>query len=136
MRVNDREMRRYYREIRSWLPCSHKQKKQIIGQIHGRVQDYLVQNPDADIQALRAEFGAPQTIAAAYVDNSSTEEILRGLRARRRIATIVVATVIAILITWAAAVTYATIEVHNSANGTVIATTNNDEQYTDGRHEK
>lgn len=65
-------MRRYYREIRSWLPCTHKQKKQIIEQIQSRVQDYLVQDPNADILVLRAEFGSPQTIAAAYVESSGT----------------------------------------------------------------
>ena len=118
MTANDRELRRYYRAIRSWLPCTRKLKKQIIGQIQSRVQDYLTQNPDTDISQLQAEFGAPQTIAAAYVENSDTEEILRGLRVRRRVVAIVMTAVMIVLLSWAALVTWAIVKeqdhLHNS----------------------
>ena len=118
MTANDRELRRYYRAIRSWLPCTRKMKKQIIGQIQSRVQDYLTQNPDTGITGLQAEFGTLQAIAAAYVENSDTEEILRGLRVRRRITAIVMTAVMIVLLSWAALVTWAIVteqdHLHNS----------------------
>lgn len=118
MTANDRELRRYYRVIRSWLPCTRKLKKRIIGQLRSRVQDHLAQKPDTDISQLQAEFGTPQMIAAAYVENSGTEEILRGLRARRRIAAIVMTAVTVVLLSWAAVVTWEIVReqdhLHNS----------------------
>lgn len=120
MTANNRTLRRYYRAIRSWLPCTRKLKKQIIGQLNIRVQDYLTQNPDADISQLQAEFGVPQTIAAAYVENSDTEEILRGLRVRRRVAAIIMAAVMIVLLSWAAVVTWAIVKEQDHLHNTYI----------------
>ena len=120
MTANDRELRRYYRAIRSWLPCTRKLKKQIIGQLQSRVQDYLTQNPDTDITELQAEFGAPQTIAAAYVENSGTEEILRGLRVRRRVVAIVMTAVMVVLVSWAAVVTWEVVKLQELPNSYIV----------------
>ena len=116
MTANDRELLRYYRAIRSWLPCTRKLKKQIMVQVQSRVQDYLTQNPDTDITGLQAEFGTPQTIAAAYVENSDIEEILRGLRVRRRIVAIVMTAVMIVLLSWAAVVTWEIVYAYNTFN--------------------
>lgn len=122
MTANDRELRRYYRAIRSWLPCTRKLKKQIIWQIQSRVQDYLTQNPDTDITGLQAEFGTPQAIAAAYVENSDTEEILRGLRVRRRIAAIVMTAVMIVLLSWAALIAFEIVEFQDTVHGKIVVT--------------
>ena len=89
-------------------------------QIEDRVRDFLEQNPDADLAQLQTAFGDPQIIAAAYVENTGTAEILRSLRIRRRIVTIVVAAVTAILLSWAVMVTWATISLSNSTNNPYI----------------
>lgn len=116
MTINDRDLRRYLRQVRGWLPCGGKLKKQIMGQIEDRVRDFLEHNPDADLTRLQAEFGTPQAIAAAYVDNTDTAEILKSLRVRRRIVAIVAITMAVILISWAAAVTWTIIDYSNSTD--------------------
>lgn len=123
MAINDRELRHYFRQIRSWLPCTRKMKRQIMEQIEDRGRDFLEQNPDADLAQLQTAFGDPQIIAAAYVENTGTAEILRSLRIRRRIVTIVVAAVTAMLLSWAVMVTWATISLSNSTNNPYIEMT-------------
>lgn len=43
---------------------------------------------DADLEM---RFGTPQQVAAAYVDAMSTQELLKALRQRRRVLTILIA---------------------------------------------
>lgn len=117
MNKNERALKRYYREISSWLPCSRKLKKQIIGQIQRCVEEYLEQNPDADIAQLKNHFGDPQTIAATYVENTGTAEILKDLRIRKRIIRIVATVMAFILIMWASVVTWVAIEANKEVNG-------------------
>lgn len=117
MRMNDPLLRRYFREIRRWLPCNRRQRKQIIGQIQVDVQNYLAQNPSSDFAQLQTVLGDPQTIAAAYVENADTAELLKSLRIRRRIVTIVTAAVTTILLLWAATVTWAVIREADDSSG-------------------
>lgn len=107
MKANDRALKRYYRDIRSWLPCSRKNEKRILEQIRSSVEGYLEQNPEADINRVQTEFGSPQTIAASYVENMGAAEILKDLRLRRRIFAAVASAVAIILLLWAGVVTWA-----------------------------
>lgn len=117
MNKNERALERYYKEISSWLPCSRKLKKQIIGQIQRCVEEYLEHNPDADITQLKNHFGDPQTIAATYVENTGTAEILKHLRIRKRIVRIVATVMAFILIMWASIVTWVAIEANEEVHG-------------------
>lgn len=96
--------RRYLREVRSWLPCAGKMKKEVLGKIGGTVGDYLAENPNGDYAALVARFGTPQQIASAYVDEMETPELLHSLRIRRRVVAIVSAAALAVVILWAGVV--------------------------------
>ncbi len=96
--------RRYLREVRSWLPCAGKMKKEVLGKIGGTVGDYLAENPNGDYAALVARFGTPQQIAAAYVDELETPELLNSLRIRRQIVKIVSVTALVVIILWAGVV--------------------------------
>lgn len=119
MTKNDPVLNHYYKEISSWLPCSKKLKKQIIGQIQSCVEDYLAQEPDTDIAQLKNHFGDPQTIAATYVENTGTAEILKDLRIKKRIVRIVASIMAAILIMWASVVTWAVIKADRDIEGQV-----------------
>lgn len=117
MKTNDPALKRYYKAIYSWLPCSRKLKKQIIGQIQNCVEDYLAQNPDTDIAQLKKHFGDPQAIAATYVENIGTAEILKDLRIRKRIVRIVASIMAAVLIMWAGVVVWAAVDVSEEIHG-------------------
>lgn len=68
MNKRDVALRRYYRKIRAWLPCSRKMKKQILDEIQSRIEEFLLDNPIASVEEIESYFGKPQDIASSYVD--------------------------------------------------------------------
>lgn len=108
----------YCREVRDWLPCSRKLKKSIMEQLQGSIQDYLEQNPAADFDQLQSHFGTPETIAAAYVNEMGTDVLLRDLRIRRKIISIVAGVMAAVLAVWLIAVGWAVVKELNRDEGT------------------
>ena len=95
------QLRRYYWQIRSWLPCSWQQKNRFIRDFSHNVKTYLEQNPQVDITSIQNRFGTPKEIAAAFVDEMDTSALLKGLRVRRRIFTTVLVAAIIGLVTFA-----------------------------------
>lgn len=75
-------------------------------QITNRVQEYLAQNPKSTFDEICVHFGYPQEITVVYIENTDTAEILKSLRIRRRIVTIVITAVLGILISWATVITF------------------------------
>ena len=114
--MSNKHLNKYCRSIRSWLPCSGKLKKQILEEIRSNVSAYLEEAPSADYNALVQRFGSPQQIAATYVDELSTNELLHDLRIRKRIVNIVFTCAALILTIWVGIVTIAMIDNQNSDN--------------------
>ena len=100
-------LRRYYRNIRNYLPCTGHLKKQILAEIQTNVNDYLENNSEADIQQIVSRFGSPQNIAAAYVNDMNTEELLQALYIRKRIVTAIICCIMAVLLIWGTAISVA-----------------------------
>lgn len=91
MKKINRQLRRYYWQIRSWLPCGHKQKSRYIRELSESINTFLQQESNADFETVLARFGSPLQIASAYVDEMDTEKLLKRLQIRRRIVAIVLA---------------------------------------------
>lgn len=117
MNSRDSALRRYYQTIRSYLPCSGKLKKQILMEIRTNISHYLEKFPEAEFSQIEARFGSPQSIAAAYVDDMDTQELLHALRIRRKITTMLIAALLAIVTMWGTVVTAAYIDAHQGTNG-------------------
>lgn len=115
----DREaaLRQYYRAVRDCLPCSRKQKLSILRDIQAQVAAYLEECPDADISQIEARFGTPLNIAAAFVDDMRTSELLSSMRLRKRITTSVIAGLLAVLLLWGCGVGFAAARSYSSSNG-------------------
>lgn len=79
-----KELKQYYRDIAKNLPVGRKQKQQILLAITQSVEDYLAAHPQADFQAVQEHFGSPQEIAAAYIENMTTPEILKNSGSAKR----------------------------------------------------
>lgn len=99
-----KELKGYYRQIRSWLPCGGKMKRTLMASITATIDGYIAENSGIDFAALQAHFGTPQQIAAAFVDEMGTDELLKTLRTRRRIVRIILGSAAAIVAVWAIAV--------------------------------
>lgn len=122
MLKNDRVLRRYYRQVRQMLPCSHKMKKKVGEQLQCSVESYIAEHPEADGEQIVAFFGSPESIAASYVESAGTAEILSGLRIRKRIFALLTAAIVAALLLWATAVTLATVKLEREGAGYVVVT--------------
>ncbi|MBR5570396.1 MAG: hypothetical protein IKW10_05830 [Oscillospiraceae bacterium] len=97
MKIN-RQLRRYYWQIRRWLPCGHKQKNRYIRELSESINAFLQQESNADFQTVLARFGSPLQIASAYVDEMDTEKLLKRLQLRRRIMTVILVGVVSGLV--------------------------------------
>ena len=117
MMKNSKALKRYYRQIRSWLPVSIRQKKQIIRDLRSSIDAFLDAHPQADLQEIQAHFGTPSVIAAAYVDNTDTATLLRDLRVRRRIFAAVIAGVLIFLFVATTVITWEIVEYSAELNG-------------------
>jgi len=54
------------------------------------VEELLAENPDADFETIQIYLGSPKDIAAAYIDEMGTAELMEQLRTRRKIAKILI----------------------------------------------
>ena len=99
-----KELKAYYRQVATWLPCGGRLKKQLMARITATVDGYLAEHPEADFAALQTRFGTPRQIASAFVDEMETDELLNALRTRRKIVKIVLICAAAIIAIWAIAV--------------------------------
>lgn len=116
-------LRRYCRRIRSYLPCSGKLRKQILTEIQANVNDYLAEYPEAEFSQIEARFGTAQSIAAAYVDDMDTKELLSALRIRRKIITTISVCLLIALIAWASAVSYVAVKAAKNYPGIITVVT-------------
>mgnify|MGYP001116616268 CR=1 FL=1 len=80
MRKGNRAARRYLRNVKDWLPCSGKLKREIMARIKNVLDDYLAEHPDADFVELSHRFGLPKQIASSYVEEMDTEELLHNTK--------------------------------------------------------
>ena len=111
-------LKRYYRSIRNCLPSSHKLKAKVLAEIDSNINEYLRENPCADIASIEARFGAPEQIAIAYVDELGTPELLKKFQIRKRILTIVISAIAIILILWLGVVGWAALKELDHSNNT------------------
>lgn len=128
----DSALRRYYRTVYKYLPCSRKLKHKILCEIKGNITAYLVENPDADYSQIESHFGTPRSIAAAYVDDMNTEELIHALHIRKKVVTAIVSTLLTVVLLWAMGVTYIMVDLTVRLPGTVYMETEELEYNSDG----
>ncbi len=112
-------LKRYYRSIRNCLPSSHKLKAKVLAEIESNINAYLLENPSADIASIEARFGAPKQIAASYIDELETPELLKKFHIRKRILTIIISAVAIILVLWLGVVGWSAITEYYDSNGDI-----------------
>lgn len=112
-------LKRYYRSIRNCLPSSHKLKAKVLAEIKSNINAYLLENPSANIASIEARFGAPEQIAASYVDELETPELLKKFQIRKKILTLTISAIAIVLILWLGVVSWSAITEHYDSNGDI-----------------
>ncbi len=82
---------RYLWEVREELPGNRRQKKQILSRVESSVQDFVIENPGANYNAIVSRFGTPTQIAESNIAEMDTAELLGNLQIHRRIVVIILA---------------------------------------------
>ena len=100
MESPNRAAKKYCRQVRLWLPGGQI-RRPIMKQLRCAVDDYIFQNPRANLSALQLHFGSPRDVAAAFVENMDTKELLRSLRIRQRVLAAAVSVALLFSIAWA-----------------------------------
>lgn len=98
---NNPALKRYIRSIHKTLPCSGKMKRAIVSQIRKSIEDYLLQNPAADLEAVQAHFGTPQQIAVNCVDGHDAFVQLKNIRTKKRVLSVTAGAMAALFLVWA-----------------------------------
>lgn len=70
---------------------------------------------------MEAHFGAPQQIAAAYIENVDSGELLRDLHIKRRVVTVVSVALVTAVLVWAIGVTVIVVDhMMDTHNGYIV----------------
>lgn len=86
----------YCFRVDSMLPCTGKQKKLIMREIRGSIDQFCKENGHTGYQQLVERFGKPEQVAASYVDTEDSTVLIGRLRIKGRIVrTVSVAVLIA-----------------------------------------
>ena len=72
------------------------------------------------MEEVLSRFGAPQAVAAAYLEGMDSPEVLSRLRVRRLIVKIVAAAAAVALTAWLLVVAWAVYDEKNDSNGNLI----------------
>ena len=96
MEKRNADVRRYLRELQQGMPCMGKRRRDILNQITETVNG----SSGADYETLVARFGTPSQIISSYVQEMDAREITCGLKIRKRIIGIVLATVVLLFLVW------------------------------------
>lgn len=114
--MHEKLIHRYCRAVGSYLPCSPRQKREILLGLRQRLEDHCAEHPES-AEDLEAAFGTPQAVAAAYIDDMDTGELLAALRQRRRILRLVGVGLLAALAIWLTACIISAIDLHDATHG-------------------
>lgn len=125
-----RDAKKYIRQVGIWLPCTGKLRKQIKEEILTALNGFLEDHPDADYQAIVAQFGTPQQVAVGYVEAMDTPELLNQLRIKKRTVTIAAVAAVVALSMWAGVVTAAYIDHVDDMNGEITTSIDVYEEWT------
>lgn len=100
-----KELKEYYKELRSELPGSAKKRKAVIASLKSSIDCYIAENPDASFESIVESFGTAEEIANSNIEAEDSGTIRRQLGSKGEIALIVVAVLLAAALIWGASVT-------------------------------
>lgn len=95
MKTQNRTTLAYCKLVGKEIPIPGKRKQAFLNTLCLRVDDFLLNHEEADLGAVEAEFGTPEDISAAFLEEMSYPEIIDKFRVWRRVmSTLAVALVI------------------------------------------
>ncbi|MBR6982010.1 MAG: hypothetical protein IKH75_00525 [Ruminococcus sp.] len=75
MKITNKERNQYINQIKKLLFCSSKDRKKFLKEFNDNIDDFLKDNPEANIEELQKAMGTPQEIADGFLGNANTKDI-------------------------------------------------------------
>lgn len=125
MRRKNADFRRYCREVRCWLPCTWRAKRNILE----KIESVVSANEEVSYGQIVERYGTPQQIASAYVDEMGSIELLDILRIKRKIVRAVAVSCIVALVMWVGCIASALANDYVADNGYIERTVTTDKTH-------
>lgn len=90
MKSRNKIVRQYLRQVRKAVPCSGKERRQLVQQLEESVAQYVSEHGAETVDDISREFGSPGEIWEAFLQNKDAAYIQRQLTLKNRICRIVI----------------------------------------------
>lgn len=100
MKSRNKIVRQYLRQVRKAVPCSGKERRQLVQQLEESVAQYVSEHGAETVDDISREFGSPGEIWEAFLQNKDAAYIQRQLALKNRVCriAIVMAAVLVIIV--------------------------------------
>lgn len=100
MKSKNKIVRQYLRQVRKAVPCSGKERRQLVQQLEESVAQYVSEHGAETVDDISREFGSPGEIWEAFLQNKDAAYVQRQLALKNRICriAIVMAAVLVIIV--------------------------------------
>lgn len=90
MKSKNKIVRQYLRQVRKAVPCSGKERRQLVQQLEESVAQYVSEHGAETVDDISREFGSPGEIWEAFLQNKDAAYIQRQLALKNRVCRIVI----------------------------------------------
>lgn len=90
MKSKNKIVRQYLRQVRKAVPCSGKERRQLVEQLEESVAQYVSEHGAETVDDISREFGSPGEIWEAFLQNKDAAYIQRQLALKNRVCRIVI----------------------------------------------
>lgn len=100
MKSRNKIVRQYLRQVRKAVPCSGKERRQLVQQLEESVAQYVSEHGAETVDDISREFGSPGEIWEAFLQNKDAAYVQRQLALKNRVCriAIVMAAVLVIIV--------------------------------------
>ena len=76
--ISEKEIKKYFRKIKSSLVCDMKTKNKIMKDLRNDVEEYLERNSVSSLENIIEHFGKPETIAEEFAISSGIDYVKKS----------------------------------------------------------
>ena len=90
--------RDYIRQVKAIFPLYGRERRRFISDLKEAVESHMEDTKDGSYEGIVKHFGSPAEVVSDYIEGMDSEALYRKITYRRRITTIAVIALIAVLI--------------------------------------
>lgn len=108
-----KELSGYYRQVEDLLLCDRKSKIVFLTDLKNDIDEFVQQDPEADLDSIVSAFGSPAEIAESFLKNADIANIKKKMNVKK----ILLFSLLAVVLVYVIFVVASFIDVHTEAHG-------------------